>query len=257
MRASTVPRGDTRRHSPSVRTGRTHAASWQGVPSLMRQSRHDVSSRAKPRPSSRVSTPKRSSTSGSTTAICWMGSWMRTGRQGSPSWSRSRAYAMPAMPEDRWPEKSTGTASGSRCSKAVRTRSRGIMRSTVPRVAVRAKSTSGRYPPGMRRVAATVSLCTWTYVEELASLMAFRLGVTPYSPLTAGRPPSRGAYCSATSLRSSSRSGRRSRASPVTMLTCLGPRATSTSGRCTARFGRSAGVSHAPPRRRRRPCVPE
>ena len=113
MRPRSLPLDERSTHSPSPRSGRAQAGIWQGVPSGSTQSAQSPSSRANARPSSMVSTLKRSSTSASTMASCWIGSYTRIGRSSRPRCRRSRAYAMAAMPEERCPEKSTGTLSTS------------------------------------------------------------------------------------------------------------------------------------------------
>src|SRR5271157_2827249 len=70
----TRPVAERKTHSPSRRSGNPQAGILQGVPSGNVQSAHEASSRAKPRPISMVSTPKRSRMSSSTMASCWMGS---------------------------------------------------------------------------------------------------------------------------------------------------------------------------------------
>ena len=68
----------------SIRSGNAHTGTWQGDPSGSVQSAQSASSRANPRPSSMVSTSKRSSTSLSTMAsCCWM-SYTRTGLGSRP-----------------------------------------------------------------------------------------------------------------------------------------------------------------------------
>ena len=65
---------ERRTHPLPWRSGSAQTGIWHGVPSGKVQSAHHLSSRAKPRPISIVSTPKISRTSSSTIASCCIGS---------------------------------------------------------------------------------------------------------------------------------------------------------------------------------------
>ena len=91
MRPMTVPVGERSTHLSPLRSTRVHAGRLHGVPSGRTQSCQSFSSAANARPISTTSTPKRASTSGSTTASCWITSYTLVGRVGRPRWLRSFA----------------------------------------------------------------------------------------------------------------------------------------------------------------------
>ena len=114
--------GRSRGPPAGIRRRTPHSSTKASSPSVSTISRRQPPGARGSTP--RTSIPSRSSTSSSTTASCCETSAMRTSAGGRPSARRRPGYARAWIPVIRTAPRSRGTRSGSRWSRAVRSRSR-------------------------------------------------------------------------------------------------------------------------------------